>query len=634
MASRSSDALPLAREQRATVDALLASERERIAQLTALGIDPADRLPTRLLRLKWDALDPAKIQRVFLCNGESSSRLHLQSQAQLQNPGEHQGDVLGPTSEAEPSVASEADMAVHYGELCGDRMKVLFDFKSELYRYFGAVDAWEEYAMEVRDMMRDTCPNTYNEIVNIAKGSAEMHGMTETMLFMMACEYEASMTFCDRRRFRDSHAASEATGSGGSKSVEVDVMEEESGSRSYAGSVDQGSKHLLINRAVRQIRMEKENDFEHLPPSSMLEDEEEENDHNIKTFEEGDARAISDAYFRRLMSSPKACTGLVCRAYVEADFSLDPVPVFTGVKTFELEHMEESFSAPETILQYYSERTVPGVHTIFPDADDDCAATDAENEKGAGEVSEGNRNVPIMSNANADQGNKGAEADQGMGDPRGSCAPSPIIDSDLRSFGSFPEPEKTQPAGHAASAPAQPEGISASAHQTPAPEPDPADSAKPPVQPDFSTSEWPSSPIDEEYHSRIAGTLSIPHQKRVRFVNLPQTSSLLYYNYNTYNAESNESYEGVTTSIDPPNVLYKCENAAKEKENTRSCTGACIQTNDETPALWLNGALDCVVVYPGVSARYLHPGLPMYMGVNAYGVTILWMAVDDGSRIM
>eukprot|EP00391_Amoebophrya_sp_Ameob2_P000585 CAMPEP_0179007148 /NCGR_PEP_ID=MMETSP0795-20121207/14982_1 /TAXON_ID=88552 /ORGANISM="Amoebophrya sp., Strain Ameob2" /LENGTH=69 /DNA_ID=CAMNT_0020702055 /DNA_START=41 /DNA_END=246 /DNA_ORIENTATION=+ len=60
------------------------------------------------------------------------------------------------------------------------------------------------------------------------------------------------MTFCDRRRFRDSHAASEATGSGGSKSVEVDVMEEESGSRSYAGSVDQGSK--VASRQISRAR--------------------------------------------------------------------------------------------------------------------------------------------------------------------------------------------------------------------------------------------------------------------------------------------------------------------------------------------------------------------------------------------
>jgi len=66
--------------------------------------------------------------------------------------------------------------------------------------------------------------------------------------------------------------------------------------------------------------------------------------------------------------------------------------------------------------------------------------------------------------------------------------------------------------------------------------------------------------------------------------------------------------------------------------NSVSVTGGTVQTNDETPALWLKGSLDHVVIFPGHHGRYIHPGLPMYMGINAHGVTVNWMAVDDGSR--
>jgi len=76
-------------------------------------------------------------------------------------------------------------MATWYGRTCGDRIKLIYEFKAHVYDFFHAVETWGAYADQVAVLLKHRAPATYNEILNIAKGSAPLHGVTARMLFML-----------------------------------------------------------------------------------------------------------------------------------------------------------------------------------------------------------------------------------------------------------------------------------------------------------------------------------------------------------------------------------------------------------------------------------------------------------------
>ncbi|CAD7922345.1 unnamed protein product [Amoebophrya sp. A120] len=707
-----------------------AAAAARLLMRTKLPINPVDHLPVDLPRLSWDVLDPKKIQRVFHCEGQT-----------------------------------EAEMAESYGRLCGDRMKILFDFKKQLYQYFDAVDDWYEYAMDVKAMMEQKCPNAYNEIVSIAKGSADLHDMTESMLFMMACEYEASMTFCDRRKFRNSYAVSRSSsrtpGAGGFSGSASSVVSGGAGGFSGSASVVSGrsytvadgsvgneevvdlsqhhlaavttgpgggqapepqpqpadlrqrsrsrrvidssstrvhtppssgrgkSKELLINRAVERLQEEGGQDEQRItipaqdsiyrgqydaqdPHPRLLLDTEEL--HQTRSFSSTSHSTSSrkpytsprhqhqpqlskntvkdpeEELFRKLISGPKACTGLVCRAYADENFSLEVVPPMNGVVTFEVEKMEESHSAPETFMSSPTAFSSPRIHHDNSEninynlasseqaAPDDTDSVTTAAASGGVTTSKNSRVLTSPSESKTSAGEDGTPVVRELSTSDHELHKnSPLM---LMGQGGEVEEEEARSGKVSSPAPQQQESDGELSTRTPA-----ALTTTPSTTADDPATATSSAPqvvfeVQDHYHdvhSTVAGTLMTrPVQKekpRVRFVNVAANSTLLYYSLDVdAGLETQDSYTGVTTSIDPPDVLYRVENVEKKSEQTKSCTGCGIQTNDETPPLWLNGALDVIVVYPGISARYVHPGLPMYMGVNEWGVSVLWMAVDDGSR--
>jgi isopenicillin-N N-acyltransferase like protein len=108
-----------------------------------------------------------------------------------------------------------------------------------------------------------------------------------------------------------------------------------------------------------------------------------------------------------------------------------------------------------------------------------------------------------------------------------------------------------------------------------------------------------------------------------------------------------DELSGVSKSTKLPlkdlfNLAFEYEVWMEASKISHRCTGFVSknpflvgQTNDEYPHEWDNGKHDVVLNIHAKDHKvllYTHPGIPAYMGINNWGISVLWQYIDNGDR--
>lgn len=100
-----------------------------------------------------------------------------------------------------------------------------------------------------------------------------------------------------------------------------------------------------------------------------------------------------------------------------------------------------------------------------------------------------------------------------------------------------------------------------------------------------------------------------------------------------------EKYMGIAAAPEPAPVAGtdgRCTALGAACDATVAGDVICGQNNDELIAGWLGGAADVIVHHTAddglQTLAYTHAGVPAYMGMNAAGLCVTWMYIDDGER--
>lgn len=83
-------------------------------------------------------------------------------------------------------------------------------------------------------------------------------------------------------------------------------------------------------------------------------------------------------------------------------------------------------------------------------------------------------------------------------------------------------------------------------------------------------------------------------------------------------------------------ITDKCTSFAANGQATLDSSVICGQTNDERLDEY-RSEVDCVVHHVDSESEfesliYSHPGIPAYMGMNNYGLAVMWTYIDNGKR--